>query len=82
MEEPLRAKSMISYVPDSPEIYDKLKGIEYLNFIADMYGISKIKERKDGILSRHVQYKRRRGDIIELFSWDETEVSPYVRSYE
>ena len=45
-EEPLRAKSMISYVPDSPEIYDKLKGIEYLNFIADMYGISKDKRKE------------------------------------
>jgi len=40
-ENPLEAKRMISYVPDNPEIYDKLKGIEYLNFIADMYGISK-----------------------------------------
>ena len=40
-EEPLVAKSMISFVPDNPEVYDKLKGIEYLNFIADMYGISK-----------------------------------------
>ena len=40
-EEPLKAKSMISYVPDNPEVYDRLKGIEYLNFIAAMYGISK-----------------------------------------
>lgn len=40
-QEPLVAKSMISFVPDNPEVYDKLKGIEYLNFIADMYGISK-----------------------------------------
>ncbi len=39
---PIEAKSQISYVPDSPEIYDKLKGgIEYLNFIADMYEIPK-----------------------------------------
>ncbi len=39
-EEPLKAKSTISYIPDNPEIYEKLKGIDYLNFIADMYGIS------------------------------------------
>ncbi len=45
-EDPLLAKSMISYVPDNPEIYDRLKGIEYLNFIGDMYGISK-EERKE-----------------------------------
>lgn len=38
-KEPLKAKQTISYVPDNPEIYDRLKGIEYLNFVADMYGI-------------------------------------------
>src|SRR5690625_492909 len=45
-DKPLKAKSKISYVPDNPAVYDKLKGIEYLNFIADMYEISK-EERKD-----------------------------------
>ena len=40
-ENPLVAKKKISYVPDTPEVYDKLKGIEYLNFIADVYGIPK-----------------------------------------
>src|SRR5665647_1984363 len=30
----LLTKSKISYVPDNPQIYEKLKGIEYLNFIA------------------------------------------------
>ena len=40
-ENPLEAKKKISYVPDTPEVYDKLKGIEYLNFIADVYGIPK-----------------------------------------
>ena len=37
--EPIEAKHLISYVPDQPEIYSKLKGIEYLNFIADVYGV-------------------------------------------
>ncbi|NLY77562.1 MAG: ABC transporter ATP-binding protein [Tissierellia bacterium] len=40
-ENPLEAKKKISFVPDTPEIYDKLKGIEYLNFFADIYGIPK-----------------------------------------
>ncbi len=39
-EESLNAKSLISYVPDQPEIYEKLKGIEYLNFIGDIYGVN------------------------------------------
>ena len=30
-EEPLRVKESISYVPDNPEVYEKLTGLEYLN---------------------------------------------------
>ena len=38
--EALRCKAMTVYVPDEPEIYERLKGIEYLNFIGDVYGVS------------------------------------------
>ncbi len=37
--EPLKCKSAFGYVPDSPEIYERLTGIEYLNFIADVFGV-------------------------------------------
>lgn len=68
-KEPLKAKSMISYVPDSPEIYDKLKGIEYLNFIADMYEIPKDKreERAEYYLDMF-NIKDAVGDIIGSYS--------------
>jgi len=68
-EEPLKAKSMISYVPDSPEIYDKLKGIEYLNFIADMYGISKEeRKRKLDYYLDLFEIKDAVGDVIASYS--------------
>ncbi len=35
--DPIAAKSRIAYLPDSPELYDFLKGIDYLNFIADVF---------------------------------------------
>lgn len=35
------AKRSFTFVPDHPEIYDAIKGIDYLNFIADMYDVSK-----------------------------------------
>ena len=38
--EPLEAKKLMGLVPDSPDVFLKLKGIEYLNFIADVYEIS------------------------------------------
>jgi ABC-2 type transport system ATP-binding protein len=37
--EPLACKAVTAYVPDAPEIYERLTGIEYLNFIADVYGV-------------------------------------------
>jgi ABC-2 type transport system ATP-binding protein len=42
---PLAAKKIIGFVPDSPDMFLRLKGIEYLNFMADMYDVSTF-ERK------------------------------------
>ena len=39
-DNPIACKKNIAYIPDNPDLYDHLKGIEYLNFIADVYGIS------------------------------------------
>jgi ABC-type multidrug transport system, ATPase component len=38
--EPILCKSILAYIPDNPDIYEHLTGIQYLNFIADMYGVS------------------------------------------
>lgn len=45
----LEAKRRIGYVPDNPDIYDKLTGLEYLNFMADVYRVGK-NERKERIV--------------------------------
>jgi len=37
----LKAKHAIGFVPDNPELFSRLKGIEYLNFIADVYDIGR-----------------------------------------
>ena len=37
----LRSKQITTYVPDYPAIYDRLTGLEYLNFIGDVYGVPK-----------------------------------------
>lgn len=68
-QDSLRAKSMISYVPDNPEIYDRLNGIEYLNFIADMYGISKEERtKKIEYYTKLFNIEDSLGDIIGSFS--------------
>lgn len=39
-KEPLECKKRIAYIPDNPDLYEFLSGIKYLNFIADIYGVS------------------------------------------
>jgi len=41
IKNPIEAKKQFGLVPDSPDMFLKLKGIEYLNFIADCYNVSK-----------------------------------------
>ena len=38
--DPLACKAKIAYIPDNPDLYDFMTGIGYLNFIADVFGIS------------------------------------------
>lgn len=38
-KEPLACKKVTAYIPDSPDLYDYLTGIQYLNFVADIFGI-------------------------------------------
>lgn len=65
----IEAKKQISYVPDSPEIYDKLKGIEYLNFIADIYEIPKdIRQERMEKYLEIFNLKDAIGDIIGSYS--------------
>lgn len=40
-EEPLKVKQQIGFVPDNPNVFLRLKGIEYLNFMADIYQVPK-----------------------------------------
>ena len=47
-KDPLEAKKRFGYVPDNPEMFLKLRGIEYLNFMADIYEIDE-NERKENI---------------------------------
>lgn len=44
----LKAKAEIGYVSDSPDMFLRLKGYEYLNFIADIYGVDE-ETRKENI---------------------------------
>lgn len=38
-KEPLQAKQKLAYLPDDPKLYEYMTGIQYLDFIADVYGV-------------------------------------------
>lgn len=38
--DPVAVKKKIAYIPDNPDLYDFMTGIKYLNFVADIYGVS------------------------------------------
>ncbi|MCQ2540209.1 MAG: ABC transporter ATP-binding protein, partial [Acetatifactor sp.] len=58
-KDPIACKKMIAYVPDNPDLYDYLTGIQYLNFIADVFELTKA-EREERI--------QKEADLFELTS--------------
>lgn len=68
VDEPIECKKMMAYIPDNPDIYDFMTGIQYLNFIADIFGIS-ASDRQARI--------RKYADLFELTSDLAQPVSAY-----
>lgn len=58
-EDPIACKKKIAYIPDNPDLYEFMTGIQFLNFVADIFGVS-AKDRSERI--------RRYGDAFELTS--------------
>lgn len=56
-EDPIRAKASLAYIPDNPDLYDFMTGIQFLNFVADVFGVTE-HDRKERI--------RKYGDTFEL----------------
>lgn len=45
-DKPLECKKKIAYIPDNPDLYNYMSGIEYLNFIGDVFKVSQIEREK------------------------------------
>ena len=39
-DDPIACKKIMAYIPDNPDLYDFMSGIKYLNFVADIFGVS------------------------------------------
>ena len=66
---PIEAKKQFGFVPDTPDAFEKLTGLEYLNFIADVYGVpSKERFEKVENLANEFQIYASLRDRIESYS--------------
>ena len=68
-KDPVAVKRQVGYVPESASVYEFLTGIEYLDFIADIYGIppAEKKQRINEYL-KALQLEGREGDMINSYS--------------
>lgn len=67
-DKPLECKKVMAYIPDNPDIYESLTGIQYLNFIADVYKVSK--EQREELIGKY-------GDRFELTNYLGDLISSY-----
>ena len=56
LKSPIECKKKIAYLPDNPDLYEFLKGIDYLKFICDVYDVH---ERREELIKKY-------GDMFEL----------------
>lgn len=62
-------KRIIAYIPDNPDLYEALTGIQYLNFIGDIFKVSK--EERENLISKYAeafQITSALGDLISSYS--------------
>ncbi len=68
-EEPLLCKQLIAYIPDDPELYEHLTGIQFLNFIGDIFGIpAGIREAKIKQYGDEFEITGNLGDLVASYS--------------
>lgn len=68
-QNPINAKMQFGFVPDSPDMFLRIKGIEYLNFMSDIYNVSQSdRQDKIKILSERFEMTSALADAIQSYS--------------
>ena len=67
--EPVPCKQVTAYLPDNPDLYEHLTGIQYLNFIADLFGVT-APDREERIrdYGGRLELTANLGDMISSYS--------------
>lgn len=68
-ENPIKCKDRIAYIPDNPDLYEYLTGIQYLNFIADIFKVAKnTREERIKKYADMFELTSALGDLISSYS--------------
>lgn len=68
-KDPVACKAITAYIPDNPDLYDHLTGIQYLNFIGDLFKVSKAD--REALIKKYsddFQLTASLGDMISAYS--------------
>jgi ABC-2 type transport system ATP-binding protein len=69
LAQPIECKRVTAYIPDNPDLYEYLTGIQYLSFIADVFGLSKAgRQEAIGRYAGLFELTGNLGDIISSYS--------------
>lgn len=69
IKEPMLCKQIMAYIPDNPDLYEHLTGIQYLNFIGDIFGIdARMREERIGEYASAFEITASLGDLIASYS--------------
>ena len=68
-KEPMECKKITAYIPDNPDLYENLTGIQYLNFIADVFGIdAETRQKRIKEYADRLEITDALGDSISSYS--------------
>ncbi len=68
LKDPLACKKKIAYVPDNPDIYEQLSGIDYIRFICDVYGVKEERNERIARYAKMFGIEERLNDPIKGYS--------------
>ncbi len=65
-DRPLECKRKVAYIPDNPDLYDYMTGIQYLNFVADIFEVSA--DKRAPLIDRYAEKFGIKGDLTQAIS--------------
>ncbi|MBE5733450.1 MAG: ABC transporter ATP-binding protein [Clostridiales bacterium] len=67
-DNPVECKKVMAYIPDNPDVYDYLTGIQYINFVCDIFRVGEERNQRIKEYATLFQIEKNLGDLISSYS--------------